>query len=70
MPAAAGDGISETSRYTVLLVPVDSGSRLDLAVEGVSGAEAAEGLRTGRQRCLKALRRNSRRPNRPAPPAS
>ena len=50
-----GDGMRETSRCTVRLVPVDGGTRLDLTVEGLSGAEAAEGMRTGWQWCLEGI---------------
>ena len=45
----------ETSRCTVRLVPVDGGTRLDLTVEGLSGAEAAEGMHTGWQWCLEGI---------------
>ncbi len=48
----AGEDMSETSRCTVLLRPVDGGTRLELRVEGLSGAEAAEQMRVGWQWCL------------------
>jgi len=50
-----GEGLSETSRCTVLLLPVDGGTRLELTVEGLSGAEAAEGMRTGWEWCLEGI---------------
>jgi uncharacterized protein YndB with AHSA1/START domain len=50
-----GEGMAETSRATVLLRPVDGGTRLDLTVEGLSGAEAAEGMRTGWEWCLEGI---------------
>ena len=50
-----GDGMSERSRCTVLLVPVDGGTRLELAVDGLSGAEAADGMRVGWQWCLEGI---------------
>jgi hypothetical protein len=48
----AGEDMAETSRCTVLLLPVDGGTRLELTVEGLSGAEYAEQLRVGWQWCL------------------
>ena len=50
-----GADMAETSRCTVLLLPVDGGTRLELTVEGLSGAEAAEGMRTGWQWCLEGI---------------
>lgn len=50
-----GEGMAETSRVTVLLVPVDGGTRLELTVEGVSGRQAADGLKTGWQWCLEGI---------------
>ena len=50
-----GADMDETSRCTVLLVPVDGGTRLELTVEGLSGAEAAEGMRVGWQWCLEGI---------------
>jgi uncharacterized protein YndB with AHSA1/START domain len=51
----AGDDMSERSRCTVLLLPVEGGTRLELTVDGLSGTEAAEGLRVGWQACLDCL---------------
>ena len=51
----SGEGMAETSRCTVLLLPVDGGTRLELTVEGLSGAEAAEGMRVGWQWCLEGI---------------
>ena len=51
----SGDGMSESSRCTVLLVPVDGGTRLELTVEGLSGEESAEGMRVGWQWCLEGI---------------
>ena len=51
----AGDDMSERSLCTVRLLPVEGGTRLELTVEGVSGAEAAEGFRIGWQACLDGL---------------
>jgi uncharacterized protein YndB with AHSA1/START domain len=45
----------ERSRCTVLLLPVEGGTRLDLTVEGLSGPEAAEGMRVGWQWCLEGI---------------
>ena len=50
-----GEDVSESSRCTVLLLPVDGGTRLELTVEGLSGAQAAEHLRTGWQWCLEGI---------------
>jgi uncharacterized protein YndB with AHSA1/START domain len=50
-----GGDMAETSHCTVLLLPVDGGTRLELTVEGLSGAEAAEGMRTGWQWCLEGI---------------
>jgi len=50
-----GEDMAETSRCTVLLLPVDGGTRLELTVEGLSGAEAAEGMRVGWQWCLEGI---------------
>ena len=51
----AGEDMRETSRCTVLLVPVDGGTRLELAVEGLSDADTAEGMRTGWTWCLEGI---------------
>lgn len=50
-----GEGMAETSRVTAVFVPVESGTRLELRVEGLSGEEAAEGMRTGWQWCLEGI---------------
>jgi uncharacterized protein YndB with AHSA1/START domain len=50
-----GEDMSESSRCTVLLVPVDGGTRLELAVAGLSDAEAAENMRVGWQWCLEGI---------------
>ena len=51
----AGEGMDESSRATVLLLPVDGGTRLDLRVDGLSGEAAADGFRTGWQWCLEGI---------------
>ena len=51
----SGEGMSETSRCTVLLRPADGGTRLELTVEGLSDASAAEGMRTGWEWCLEGI---------------
>jgi uncharacterized protein YndB with AHSA1/START domain len=51
----AGEDMSETSRCTVLLLRVDGGTRLELTVEGLSGAQAAEAMRVGWQWCLEGI---------------
>jgi uncharacterized protein YndB with AHSA1/START domain len=51
----AGEDMAETSRCTVRLVPADGGTRLELTVEGLSGAETAEHMRTGWQWCLEGI---------------
>jgi uncharacterized protein YndB with AHSA1/START domain len=51
----AGADMNETSRCTVLFRPVDGGTRLELTVEGLSGVEAAEGMRVGWQWCLEGI---------------
>ncbi len=51
----SGEDMDETSRCTVLLVPVEGGTRLDLRVEGLSGPEAAEQMRVGWQWCLEGI---------------
>ena len=38
----AGEDMAERSRCTVLLLPVDGGTRLELTVEGLSDAQTAE----------------------------
>ena len=51
----AGEDMAETSRCTVLLRPVDGGTRLELTVEGLSDAQAAENMRVGWQWCLEGI---------------
>ncbi len=51
----SGEDMEETSRCTVLLVPVEGGTRLDLRVEGLSGPEAAEQMRVGWEWCLEGI---------------
>ena len=53
----SGEGTSETSRCTVLLVPVEGGTRLELTVEGLSDAQSAEHLRVGWTWCLEGIGR-------------
>lgn len=50
-----GEDMAETTRCTVLLVPVEGGTRLDLTVEGLSGAETAQSMRTGWEWCLEGI---------------
>jgi uncharacterized protein YndB with AHSA1/START domain len=50
-----GEEMNESSRCTVLLVPVDEGTRLELTVDGLSGQAAVEGMRTGWQWCLEGI---------------
>ncbi len=54
----SGDDMSERSRCTILLVPVDVGTRLELTVEGLSGALTAEQMRVGWQWCLEGIAEN------------
>ena len=51
----SGEDMTESSRATVLLRPVDGGTRLDLTVEGLSGADAAEGMLSGWEWCVDGL---------------
>ena len=53
--ATSGEGTTETSRCTVLLVPAEGGTRLELTVEGLSGPQAAEHLRVGWTWCLEGI---------------
>ena len=46
-----GEDMAESSRCTVLLLPVDGGTRLDLTVEGPE----IEHMRTGWQWCLEGI---------------
>jgi uncharacterized protein YndB with AHSA1/START domain len=50
-----GEDMSENSRCTVLLVPVDGGTRLELTVEGLSDPSAVENMRVGWQWCLEGI---------------
>ena len=50
-----GEGMSERSRATVRLLPVDAGTRLELTVEGLSGDPALQGMREGWQWCLEGI---------------
>ena len=50
-----GEDMSESSRCTVLLVPVEGGTRLELTVEGLSDGETAEGMRVGWTWCLEGI---------------
>ncbi|GAA3224981.1 SRPBCC domain-containing protein [Actinocorallia longicatena] len=49
------DGVSETTRCTVLLLPEGTGTRLELTVEGIEDGETAEHLRTGWTLCLEGI---------------
>jgi uncharacterized protein YndB with AHSA1/START domain len=51
----AGEDMSESSRCTVLLVPMQDGTRLELTVEGLSGPEYAEQMRVGWTWCLEGI---------------
>ena len=51
----SGEDTSERSRCTVLLLPVDGGTRLELTVDGLSDAEAAGHLRVGWTWCLEGI---------------
>jgi uncharacterized protein YndB with AHSA1/START domain len=50
-----GEDTNERSRATVLLLPDEDGTRLELTVEGLSGAQAVEHLRVGWQWCLEGI---------------
>lgn len=50
-----GEGMAESSRCTLQFLPVDGGTRLELTVEGLSGADVAEHLRTGWTWCLEGI---------------
>ncbi|WP_158220657.1 SRPBCC domain-containing protein [Kineosporia sp. A_224] len=50
-----GEDMAERSRCTVLLLPVEGGTRLDLTVEGLSDAETAEHMRVGWTWCLEGI---------------
>lgn len=51
----SGEDMNESSRCTLRLLPVDGGTRLDLTVEGLSGDDAVEGMRTGWAACLEGV---------------
>ena len=51
----SGEDMSESSRCTVLLRPVEDGTRLDLTVEGLSDEETAEHMRVGWTWCLEGI---------------
>ena len=51
----SGEDTSESSRCTVLLRPVDGGTRLELTVEGLSDERTAASMRTGWQWCLEGI---------------
>lgn len=51
----SGGGTEETSHCTVLFVPVEGGTRLELTVEGLSGPEAFQHLHTGWTWCLEGI---------------
>ncbi|MFG1927244.1 SRPBCC domain-containing protein [Cryptosporangium sp. NPDC048952] len=50
-----GEDTDDRSRCTVLLIPSGGGTRLELRVEGLSGPQALEHLRTGWQWCLEGI---------------
>lgn len=51
----AGEDMSESSQCTVLLVPVDAGTRLELTVEGLSDERTVDHIRVGWQWCLEGI---------------
>jgi uncharacterized protein YndB with AHSA1/START domain len=51
----SGEGMSESSRCTVLLLTVDGGTRLELTVDGLSDQQAVENMCTGWERCLEGI---------------
>jgi len=50
-----GEDMAERSRCTVLFLPFEGGTRLELTVEGLSGPQAAEHLRVGWTWCLEGI---------------
>ncbi len=50
-----GADMAERSRCTVLLLPVEGGTRLELTVEGLSDAQTAEHMRVGWTLCLEGI---------------
>ena len=55
---AGEDMADERSRCTVVLLPAEGGTRLELTVDGLSGAQAFEHLRTGWTLCLEGIAEN------------
>lgn len=51
----SGEEMSEKSHCTILLRPVEGGTRLDLTVDGLSDEQTAEHLRVGWQWCLEGI---------------
>ena len=51
----SSEDLAERSRCTVLLHPVEGGTRLDLTVEGLSGDQVSEQLRVGWTWCLEGI---------------
>ena len=51
----SGDDMAERSRCTVLLLPSDGGTRLELTVEGLSDEPTAEHMRVGWHWCLEGI---------------
>ncbi len=51
----SGEDMSESSRCTVRLLPVESGTRLELTVEGLTDEQTAEHMRVGWQWCLEGI---------------
>ena len=54
----AGPDMSESSHCTVLFVPVETGTRVELTVEGLSDAEYTEQMRVGWTLCLEGISRH------------
>jgi uncharacterized protein YndB with AHSA1/START domain len=51
----SGEDTAERSRCTVLLLPVEGGTRLELTVEGLSDEQTAENMRVGWEGCLEGI---------------
>ncbi|HWJ66055.1 MAG TPA: SRPBCC family protein [Nocardioides sp.] len=51
----SSEDIAERSHCTVLLVPVDGGTRIDLTVEGLSGNQPLDELKVGWRLCLNGI---------------
>jgi activator of Hsp90 ATPase-like protein len=47
--------MAERSRCTILLLPGEGGTRLELTVEGLSDEQTAENMRVGWQGCLEGI---------------